>query len=96
MSYLWKRITGREEPWQRDCIYHDKAYWKGGTKEDKKNADLCLGLAVFEMGYPWWAFLMYLIITVFGSGYLPFPWRWGFGENYFHNLKYGVYKKSLI
>ena len=68
--------------WKDCCIEHDKLYWKGGTKEDRKKADIKLMNCVKAKGFPIIAKIMYLGVRVGGHPSLPFPWRWGFGYKY--------------
>lgn len=65
--------------WYEDCREHDLAYWKGGTREERKQADLKLREGIREKGKPVVAFLMYAGVRMGGTPWLPTPWRWGFG-----------------
>ena len=68
--------------WEKCCILHDKRYWSGGTKADRKQADKELYECVRKKGYPLIATIMYLGVRVGGHPYLPFNWRWGYGYKY--------------
>lgn len=65
--------------WQKCCIEHDKAYWVGGTKEQRKNADEELRSCVAKVGEPEIAQLMLAGVRVGGTPYLPTSFRWGYG-----------------
>ena len=61
------------------CYEHDKAYWAGGSPEERKKADLKLKKCVKEKGHKNIAVIMYWGARVFGHGWIPAPFRWGFG-----------------
>lgn len=82
MSRIWRRLTGRALPWADACIEHDRAYWRGGTAEERREADRWLMAEVAVSGHPVWAFLMWCAVRIGGVPWLPTPWRWGFGFNY--------------
>jgi len=56
--------------WQACCIEHDKAYWQGGTYEERKAADEALEKCV---GQPEIATLMLNGVRIGGSPYWPTP-----------------------
>lgn len=69
--------------WVECCVRHDLAYWYGGTREQRKAADLELRRCVAEeAGHPSWAHVMYLAVRSGGVWWLPAPFRWGFGWDY--------------
>lgn len=82
VSWFWKTILKRVLPWENACVKHDKKYWRGGTKDMRKAADLVLFQEVTKSGYPNCAILMFVAVRLFGS-----PWRWGFGYEYGHGYK---------
>lgn len=65
--------------WKRHCIEHDYAYWKGGTREERKTADLKLRNDIRREGEPIIAQIAYAGVRIGGAPWLPTPWRWGFG-----------------
>lgn len=71
----------RKEPalWERHCIAHDHSYWQGGTREERKLADLKLRDGIRGEGEPVIAGLAYAAVRAGGVPWLPTPWRWGFG-----------------
>lgn len=68
-----------DEPWLECCIRHDKNYWCGGSRPDRKESDRALKRCVAEMGFPWSGRVMYLGARLGGHPWLPLPWRWGYG-----------------
>jgi hypothetical protein len=66
-------------PWQACCERHDRAYWIGGTAEDRRIADQQLMICVARRAHPHWAYAMYLAVRLGGSPWFPFKWRWGYG-----------------
>jgi len=66
------------------AVRHDLHYWAGryGEVDARRKADLELVLDVKREGHQILAFLMRLLLRVFGSGFWPFPWRWGYGRHY--------------
>jgi len=75
----------RSQPslWREDCLAHDYAYWRGGSFQQRKRADLLLRNQIRRKGAPITAFLVYVGVRLGGSPWLPTPWRWGFGWNCF-------------
>ena len=65
----------------RDCCEaHDRRYWTGGSPEERKQADLELKTCVAEKGHQTLAVFMYWGVRAGGHGWLPTPFRWGFGH----------------
>jgi hypothetical protein len=62
------------------CYEHDKFYWAGGSPAERKEADLKLKDCVAEKGHKITAILMYWGARIGGHGWLPTPFRWGFGH----------------
>ncbi len=83
MSWFWRTFLGHPPPWEGDCVEHDKAYWEGGTKEQRRKADLKLCRRVGDKGYPILGWLMFAGVYVGGSPLLPFSWRWGYGYSWY-------------
>jgi hypothetical protein len=65
--------------WKRHCIEHDYAYWKGGTREERKAADMKLRDGIRAEGKPLVAEIAYAGVRIGGTPWLPTQWRWGFG-----------------
>ena len=68
--------------WQPHCVVHDMAYWRGGSAEERLEADRVLRRSVAEQGHPLLAEVLYLGVRLGGAPCWPTPWRWGFGWNY--------------
>ena len=74
-------------PWQNElwldcCTAHDLAYWKGGTYQERLDADRELEACVARVGEPEVALLMLAGVRVGGSPFFPTPFRWGYGWPY--------------
>lgn len=65
--------------WLDCCIRHDLAYWKGGSYEDRLNADLLLEECVKNLGESRVANIMLAGVRIGGSPYFPTSFRWGYG-----------------
>lgn len=68
--------------WLNCCVEHDKAYWKGGTYQERENTDNVLKICVAKVGEPVIAQLMLAGVRVGGTPYLPTAFRWGYGWPY--------------
>jgi len=68
--------------WIECCIRHDLAYWKGGTYDQRLEADQSLVTCVSQVGEPEIAQLMLAGVRVGGSPYFPTTYRWGYGWPY--------------
>lgn len=68
--------------WINCCIKHDFAYWKGGTADEREQADLELKQCVVDIGEPELAELMHLGVRLGGSPYFPTWYRWGYGWSF--------------
>ena len=60
------------------CIEHDIEYWKGGSPDDRKRADIELRDLVNEE-IPLMGNIMYLGVRILGHPALNAPWSWGYG-----------------
>ena len=68
------------ELWKECCLLHDMAYWRGGTEEERKQADLAFKACVEKKtGDPVLANLMYEAVRVGGAPHFPTWYRWGYG-----------------
>jgi len=68
--------------WLACCVKHDLLYWQGGSRVERKAADLALRTCLSEQGHPIVGQVMFLGVRVVGVWWLPTPFRWGFGWNY--------------
>lgn len=73
--------------WRHCCIEHDKAYWKGGTKKERKAADEALEKCVASVGQPGIGALMRMGVYMGGSPYWNTSFRWGYGWPYGRGYK---------
>lgn len=65
--------------WLSCCTEHDKAYWQGGTYDERRKTDEELQRCVAKVGEPGIATLMLAGVRVGGSPYWPTRYRWGYG-----------------
>ena len=61
------------------CEDHDLAYWCGGTKAQRKEADQVLKTCIKDKNHPKLAHVYYRTVRMLGLPYFPTYWRWGFG-----------------
>lgn len=69
----------RPTQWQLCCVVHDLAYWKGGTHEQRLEADRSLRSCVGEAVGNGLGQAMFLGVRLGGYVGLPFTWHWGYG-----------------
>jgi hypothetical protein len=62
------------------CFAHDKEYYRGGTKAERRAADKRLAQCVRAKGHKYISRMMYLGVRVGGMAFLPTSFRWGFGQ----------------
>ena len=77
-----------DSTWGRCCTLHNKAYYYGGSKKDKIQADFRLYQCVKRNGHPIIAVIMWLGVTLFGGPHWPHGFRWNRGYNYWESLSY--------
>lgn len=70
------------QAWCHCCVAHDKVYWRGGTLEERRAADVALKECVQQTGYANIARLMWLGVSVAGGPQLNTTFRWGYGWPY--------------
>ena len=68
--------------WLSCCTSHDVAYWKGGTRAERVEADAELRECVKRVGEPNVALLMLIGVKIGGSPYFPTSFRWAYGWPY--------------
>ena len=81
---IYRSIFRADPPWLDCCVDHDKFYHMGGTRRQRRAADVELMVCVARNGHPIVAFIMWLGVRVGGHPLLPLPWRWGYGWKYPH------------
>lgn len=69
----------QQELWLSCCTAHDYAYWKGGSFQERVEADEALRQCVASLGEPEIAVLMLAGVRVGGTPFLPTEFRWGYG-----------------
>lgn len=75
-------LPNHKNLWLECCIEHDKAYWLGGTYDERIAADKTLKNCVQQAKEPGIAELMLKGVRAGGTPYLPLPFRWGYGWPY--------------
>lgn len=66
--------------WCGCCLAHDLAYWRGGTAEERLQADQDLKNCVLATaGSPELADFMFAGVRTGGGPYFLTPYRWGYG-----------------
>jgi hypothetical protein len=74
--------------WCDCCFNHDIAYWRGGSEEERTQADKTLRECVSERtGDKALAEVMYEGVRVGGSPVFPTWYRWGYGWKYGRGYK---------
>lgn len=69
--------------WCSCCFDHDLIYWRGGTREEREEADARLQECVLaQTGNAALATLMYEGVRAGGSPYFYNWYRWGYGWSY--------------
>jgi len=75
LSYIWRKVFHACPPWEIDCIIHDLEYHVGGTKKDRRAADLNLKRAIYDCGFFLLSNFVFIILRLFG-------WKfWGKSKN---------------
>ncbi|MCF7969752.1 MAG: hypothetical protein K9L22_01115 [Methylococcaceae bacterium] len=73
----------QQDLWCDCCITHDIAYWQGGSRQQKKQADAALRQCVLQKtDNSLLADTMYYGVTLGGSPVFPVWYRWGYGWRY--------------
>jgi hypothetical protein len=66
--------------WGECCVAHDRDYFVGGTKAERKASDKRLRQCVRAKGHKYISVVMYFGVRIGGVAFLPTPFRWGFGQ----------------
>ena len=69
------------------CLAHDRDYYRGGTKAERKASDKRLQQCIRGKGHKYISKLMYLGVRVGGGSWLRAPFSWGFGQRKEKNKK---------
>lgn len=73
---------GNPNLWRHCCVAHDLAYWLGGTKEQRQQADETMRQCIEEAQQPMMAGHTFRSVRMGGGPYWPSSYRWGFGWDY--------------
>lgn len=89
MSLIYSKLTilhkkhGKTLDWRKCCEVHDKAYYYGGTKNMKKQADTRLSQCVTKVvGNEFLGKAMQAAVEIGSGPNLPTPYRWGYGADF--------------
>ena len=84
--------------WCECCVAHDIAYWQGGTRKQKQQADQTLRLCVADKtGNEILAETMYYGVALGGSPVFPTWYRWCYGWHYGRGFrKLNRYEKQQV
>ena len=89
MSLIYAKLTflhsqlGKTLEWRKCCEEHDNAYYYGGTKQMKKQADTELNQCVSNVvGNKFLGKAMQAAVEIGGGPNLPTPYRWGYGADF--------------
>jgi hypothetical protein len=78
--------------WRHCCVAHDRAYWIGGTTDERRKSDQDLQKCVKDVAGQMMADYMYTLVIPGGSPYWMTPYRWGYGWSYFDEGKLRGFK----
>ena len=81
-SMFFDGTPAQRDLWRHCCYTHDTAYWRGGTREERKAADRQLRSCVDQAQDAALAELMYLGVRTGGGPCWPTSYRWGYGWPY--------------
>ncbi len=73
---------GNPNLWRHCCVAHDLAYWIGGTRAQRKQADIDLKQCIQVARQPLIADPTYHGVRLGGGPYWPSSYRWGYGWDY--------------
>jgi hypothetical protein len=65
--------------WGACCIEHDIAYWCGGPAAARRRADDAFRACLDADHGTCLSTMSYLGVRLGGAGWIPVPWRWGYG-----------------
>ncbi len=68
-----------DDAWLHACLEHDFRYWQGGTRKQRREADILLREQIRETGNPGMGNLAFVAVRIGGSALWPTPFRWGYG-----------------
>jgi hypothetical protein len=62
------------------CLAHDRDYYRGGTREERRASDKRLKECVRARGHKYLSKLMFFGVRLGGGAWLNLPFSWGFGQ----------------
>ncbi len=62
------------------CLGHDRDYYRGGTKAERKASDKRLQQCIRGKGHKYISKLMYFGVRLGGGSWLRAPFSWGLGQ----------------
>jgi len=74
--------SDNRQVWVGCCVAHDSLYWKGGTFQEKMQADQQFESCVAQTGYPKIAAIYSATVKQFAGPNTHQSFRWGFGWNF--------------
>ena len=87
MPQAIRKRFGETLPWRECCVVHDRAYYYGGTREEKQAADEALKQCVARtlddkllgrlLGPT-----MQIAVSIGGLPYFATSYRWGYGKDF--------------
>lgn len=78
--------------WRHCCVAHDKAYWIGGTAQERRHSDQELQKCVTDIAGAAMGNYMYTFVIPGGSPYWLTTYRWGYGWSYLQEGTWRGYK----
>lgn len=89
MSAIYKQMTflhvkhGKTLQWRKCCEVHDRAYYYGGSNQEKKAADNKLNHCVTKViGNKYLGQAIQIAVEIGGGPYLSTSYRWGYGVDF--------------
>ena len=77
-----RSLVGKAD-WCQCCLAHDLAYWRGGTADERLEADLALKSCVLSAtGSGQLADLIFAGVRTGGGPYFFTPYRWGYAWSF--------------
>jgi len=70
------------DKWRNCCLQHDRAYWLGGTYDERSQADNDLKSCIAQVENRALAKVMWAGVRVGGSPFWPTTYRWAYGWPY--------------
>lgn len=85
----------KEEPMLYKFENHTRAYWEGGSEEERLLADIELLRGLAGIRRPVAGFALFILARLFGAPWMPFRWRWGHGMAWPQSSTYARQIKTI-